>query len=288
MHPGPFETFFTAKGLRLLDQAIDLALLEDGEDLTSNGLFGTDESIQARIMAKEELVLAGLPIAGRVLARCGTAAFSPSAVEGSAVSPGTVVARIDGQARAVLKAERVMLNFLCHLSGIATLTRRYADLLDGTRTRLLDTRKTMPGLRYPEKYAVRLGGGVNHRIDLEEMLMLKDNHIDRWGGIEGAVLRLRTTYSPCPPIEVECRTLEQVEEAVSCRVERIMLDNMDQERLREALSIIPGTIQSEVSGGVTQENIRAIAELGPDFISVGRLTHSAPSVDLSLQYDGST
>jgi nicotinate-nucleotide pyrophosphorylase (carboxylating) len=193
---------------------------------------------------------------------------------------------IDGQARAVLRAERVMLNFLCHLSGIATLTRQFADLLAGTRTRLLDTRKTMPGLRYPEKYAVRIGGGLNHRIDLEEMLMLKDNHIDRWGGIEGAVRRLRAIYSPCPPIEVECRTLEHVEVAVSCRVDRIMLDNMEQARLKEALSIIPGTIQSEVSGGITRENIRTIAGLGPDFISVGRLTHSAPSVDLSLQYDG--
>jgi nicotinate-nucleotide pyrophosphorylase (carboxylating) len=287
MDRGLFEAFFTSKGMRFLDEAIDLALREDGMDLTSTGLFSPEEQIRARILAKEELVVAGLPIAARVLERCsgGAARFLPGVSEGESVPSRTVIARIDGQARSVLKAERVMLNFLCHLCGIATLTRRYADQLRGTRTRLLDTRKTLPGLRYPEKYAVRLGGGYNHRIDLEEMLMLKDNHVDRWGNIAGAVLQLRSTYSDCPPIEVECRTQEQVREAVSTKVDRIMLDNMDGEGLRSALALIPDSIQSEVSGNITLDTIRSIAALGPDFISVGRITHSAPSVDLSMQYD---
>jgi nicotinate-nucleotide pyrophosphorylase (carboxylating) len=288
MEPVLFEAFFGSKGMAYLDEAIDLALREDGLDLTSWGLFGPEEQIRARILAKEELVMAGLPIASRVLERCsgGGASLNPAAAEGETVPPRLPVAFIQGPARSVLKAERVMLNFLCHLSGIATLTRKYAERLHGTRTRLLDTRKTLPGLRYPEKYAVRLGGGLNHRIDLEEMLMLKDNHIDRWGGIDGAVRRLRSVYADCPPIEVECRTLEQVREAVTCSVNRIMLDNMNVEELRSALALIPASIQSEVSGSVTLDTIGTIAAIGPDFISVGRLTHSAPSVDLSLQYEG--
>jgi nicotinate-nucleotide pyrophosphorylase (carboxylating) len=287
MTQGLFEEFFTSKGMGYLDEAIDLALREDGSDLTSVGLFTPQEQIQARILAKEDFVVAGLTIASRILERCsdGGARFKSAVAEGETVLNGTVIARINGQARAVLKAERTMLNFLGHLCGIATLTRCYVNRLYGTKTQLLDTRKTLPGLRYPEKYAVRLGGGVNHRIDLEAMLMLKDNHIDRWGNIKGAVRRLRSVYIPCPAIEVECRDLEQVAEAVASGVDRIMLDNMRGEGLREALALIPDSIETEVSGNVTLDNIRSIAELGPDFISVGRLTHSAPSVDLSLQYD---
>ena len=287
MDKGLFAAFFTPKAMRFLDEAIDLALEEDGRDLTTIGLFGPEERLRGRIVGKEELVVAGLPVAARILERCTgcPSGFISMAAEGDAVKGGTVVARVEGTVHAVLKAERVMLNFLCHLSGVATLTNRFAERLRGTRTRLLDTRKTLPGLRYPEKYAVRLGGGVNHRIDLEELLMLKDNHIDRWGDIAGAVQQLRAVYPECPPIEVECRTLEQVRQAVDCLVDRIMLDNMDPSAMRDALALIPDTIETEISGNVSLDTIRDIAALGPDFISVGRLTHSAPSADMSLQYE---
>ena len=185
----------------------------------------------------------------------------------------------------MLKAERVILNFITHLSGIANLTARYVRELDGTGVRLLDTRKTTPGLRWPEKYAVQAGGGVNHRKNLAEMLMLKDNHIDAAGSITAAVAKLRARYRPCPPVEVECRTLEHVREAVAAGAERIMMDNMEAPRLSQALALVPPDIEAEVSGGVRLETIRAIALTGPrrpDFISVGRLTHSAVAADFSM------
>jgi len=166
---------------------------------------------------------------------------------------------------------------------VATATASYAQKLSGTRTRLLDTRKTLPGLRYPEKYAVRVGGGCNHRMNLSEMLMLKDNHIDRAGSITQAVGLLRVAYDRCPPIEVECRTLAEVREAAGLGVERIMLDNMDLKTMAEALRMVPPTTETEVSGGVNMESIESIARLGPDFISVGALTHSAPALDLSMR-----
>ncbi|MFP4070756.1 MAG: carboxylating nicotinate-nucleotide diphosphorylase [Desulfovibrionales bacterium] len=282
-----FDSFFQNRARSFLLESIDQALKEDGRDLTSEGLFTQDDRLKARIVAKEEAVVAGLPIIALVFERLGVlkeTVVDCLVKDGSSVASGTELARIDGPAAAVLKAERVVLNFLCHLCGIATLTRRYAALLENTKTRLLDTRKTLPGLRYPEKYAVRLGGGFNHRITLEEMLMLKDNHVDRMGGIRVAVERLRSRYSPCPPIEVECRTLEHVQEAVQSRADRIMLDNMNDDDIVQALGVIPETIETEVSGNVTMDSIRRIALLGPDYISVGRITHSAPSVDLSLQY----
>ena len=185
------------------------------------------------------------------------------------------------------RAERVILNVVSHLCGIATLTRRYVQALEGTGVRLLDTRKTMPGLRYPDKYAVLCGGGHNHRRNLAEMLMLKDNHIDAAGSITGAVQALRARYNPCPPIEVECRNCDEVREAVACKVERIMLDNMSPDRLPEALELVPSSIETEVSGGVSLDTIRDYAMASPrrkpDFISVGRITHSAVTADLSMR-----
>jgi nicotinate-nucleotide pyrophosphorylase (carboxylating) len=184
-----------------------------------------------------------------------------------------------------------MLNFITHISGIANLTARYVKELEGSGTRLLDTRKTLPGLRYPEKYGVLVGGGVNHRFSLEDMLMLKDNHIDAAGGITPAVARLRETCANELPIEVECRGLEEVREAVACGVRRVMLDNMtgngDGSDLVQALALIPEHIEVEISGGVSLENIAALAvpdlPRKPDFISVGRLTHSAPAADFSMR-----
>ena len=209
------------------------------------------------------------------------------AKEGEEVAKGSIVARISGPARQVLRAERVILNFVSHLCGIANLTRRYAEKLEGTGVRLLDTRKTMPGLRYPDKYAVLCGGGHNHRRNLAEMLMLKDNHIDAAGSMTKAVELLRGRYTPCPPIEVECRNHDEISEAVACRVDRIMLDNMTPDMLPEALEMIPSSIETEISGGVSLDTIRAYATVStvrkPDFISVGRITHSAVTADLSMR-----
>lgn len=286
MNATSFESFFTGPAMDILLRGIDMALEEDGRDLTSLALFHEDDVLEARIVAKQEAVIAGLPLIPIILRRTGENGFTDiSARDGDLVKPGDVVARLHGPAPLLLKAERVIMNFLCHLSGIATLTRRYVQEVAGTRTRLLDTRKTMPGLRYPEKYAVLCGGGLNHRLDLSRMLMLKDNHIDRAGGITKAVALLRAAYDPCPPIEVECRTLKEVSEAVSLAVDRIMLDNMSLELLKAALAVIPENIESEVSGGVHFENLAEIAALGPDYISVGRLTHSAPFADLSMQVE---
>ncbi|MDR2892812.1 MAG: carboxylating nicotinate-nucleotide diphosphorylase [Deltaproteobacteria bacterium] len=236
--------------------------------------------------------------------------WQPVATEGAAVKNGDRLAIIEGSTRLLLKAERIMLNFITHMSGVATLTARYVQALEGSGVRLLDTRKTLPGLRAAEKYAVQVGGGCNHRFSLEDMLMLKDNHIDAAGSISKAVGLLRAAYAPCPPIEVECRNQAEVLEAVAAGADRIMLDNMEPEAIGEAMSVIPRSIETEVSGGVNLENIAALvrgpwvngsgqsasgSERGvscsgqalrrpPDFISVGRITHSAPQVDFSIRF----
>lgn len=270
---------------------LELSLAEDGPDLTTEGVFGPGDRLQAIIVAKEQTIIAGLPVIPLVMDLCAahpeelSYTWQSLAKEGEEVAKGSIVARISGPARQVLRAERVILNFVSHLCGIANLTRRYAEKLEGTGVRLLDTRKTMPGLRYPDKYAVLCGGGHNHRRNLAEMLMLKDNHIDAAGSITRAVARLRETYSPCPPIEVECRTLDHVREAVAAGADRIMMDNMGAPLLGQALELVPAHIEAEVSGGVTLETIRGIALTGPrhpDFISVGRLTHSAVAADFSM------
>ena len=284
-----FEAFFQGPALEFLIRAIDLALEEDGPDLTSLAIFAPDDRLAARIVAKEDSLVAGLPILPLVLERMGDAArceVAFFAADGDAVPDRTVVAAITGPAVTLLKAERVMLNFLCHLSGIANRVRQAVTALGGGKTRLLDTRKTLPGLRYPEKYAVLVGGGVNHRKNLAEMLMFKDNHIDRAGGIPQAMAALRKAYQgkvdKMPPVEIECRTLEEVGQAVAERPARIMLDNMDMETMRKALSMVPQGIETEVSGGVDLAALSAIATLGADFVSVGRITHSAPSADFSM------
>lgn len=281
-----FDEFFQGVAKNFLTQAISLALDEDGPDLTSDAIFSEAQRAHSIILAKEDTICAGLPIIPLVLQ-----AVRPDVPfdvtyfhkDGDFVPAGTTVAEFVSAPAICFKAERVILNFICHLSGIANLTRRYVDALKGSRTTLLDTRKTLPGLRYPEKYAVLLGGAKNHRMDLAEMLMLKDNHIDQAGGISPAVAAVRAAYSPCPPIEVECRTLEDVSEAAELGVDRIMLDNMAPETLTEALARIPGGIETEVSGGVTLSTIADIGSIGPDFVSVGRLTHSAPAADFSMR-----
>jgi len=280
-----FDTFFQAEAKLFLLAGIRIALSEDGKDLTSLGIFEDSDLAVAHIVAKEDTIVAGLPLIPLILEFAGCEFQHMLNVdEGDRVSAGAMLAAIQGPAAHLLRTERVILNYLGHLSGIATLTAKYVAALQGSRTTLLDTRKTLPGLRYPEKYAVLVGGAKNHRLNLSEMLMVKDNHIDRAGGIIPAVEKLRLAYpEDCPPIEVECRTLEEVDQAVSAGVQRIMLDNMAVPLLREALARIPEGIESEASGNVTLENIAEIGAAGPDFVSVGRITHSAPCSDLSMR-----
>lgn len=288
-----FSEYFQGSAQAHLLSILKLSLAEDGPDLTTEGVFSTDDRLQAIIVAKQDTLISGLPIIPLVMDMCrelsgGQACtWQALAREGERVSRGTTIARIQGTARQVLRAERVILNMISHMCGIANLTRQYADELEGTGVRLLDTRKTMPGLRYPDKYAVLCGGGHNHRRNLAEMLMLKDNHIDAAGSMTKAVDLLRARYNPCPPIEVECRNQTEIREAVACRVNRIMLDNMTPDMLPGALELIPESIETEISGGITLETIRMYATASvnrkPDFISVGRITHSAVTADLSMR-----
>lgn len=289
MSEARFDAFFQGPAREFLIRAIDLALEEDGPDRTAQAVFAPEDRLAARIVAKQDTLVAGLPLAGLVLDRMGETPrcrIDYAVAEGAFVADRTVVAVLHGPAVTLLKAERVILNFLCHLSGIANRVRQAVDVLAGSKTRLLDTRKTLPGLRYPEKYAVLVGGGVNHRRNLAEMLMLKDNHIDRAGGIPQAMAAVRRAYADhpeaTPPVEIECRSLDEVRQAVAERPSRIMFDNMDLDAMRQALELVPAGIETEVSGGVTQEALAAIAALGPDFVSVGRVTHSAPSADFSM------
>jgi nicotinate-nucleotide pyrophosphorylase (carboxylating) len=288
----PFDVFFTGPARKRLMRAVREALAEDGADIAANAVFGAGDMLCAEIVAKEDTVLAGLPLVPVILAE--TAALQPGAWEttayaedGDCLPAGTTAASVRGSARVLLRAERVILNFLCRLSGIAALTRAYVNALEGTGVMLLDTRKTAPGLRYPDKYAVRAGGGRNHRKNLGELHMLKDTHIEAAGGITTAVQRLRAHLPAGAPVEVECRTSEEALEAAACGVSRIMLDNMNPEMIGSTLDMLPPHVEIEISGGITLDNIRSFASAGgkrrADFISVGRITHSAPAADFSMR-----
>ncbi len=288
-----FSEYFQGEARAHLLSILQLSLAEDGPDLTTEGVFGLDDRLQAVIVAKERTIVSGLPVIPLVMDLCAahpeelSYTWQAFAKDGEEVVAGTLLARIIGPARQILRAERVILNLVSHMCGIANLTSLYVETLEGTGVRLLDTRKTMPGLRYPDKYAVLCGGGHNHRRNLAEMLMLKDNHIDAAGSMTKAVGLLRARYNPCPPIEVECRNQDEIREAVACKVDRIMLDNMTPDMLPGALAMIPSSIETEVSGGINLDTIRAYATAGtvrkPDFISVGRITHSAVTADLSMR-----
>lgn len=285
-----FDSFFQGEARDFLLWNIRLALAEDGADLTGRAIFVPEHRSEAVIVAKQDSLLAGLPIVPITLAEAeayeaGEWSWEPLALEGSSVKNRDQVARIEGNTRLLLKAERVILNYIMQLSGVANLTALYARELEGAGSRLLDTRKTCPGLRYPQKYAVRVGGGLNHRLGLDKMLLLKDNHIDAAGSVSRAVEMARRCAPDGLGLEVECRSLDEVREAVALKVDRLMLDNMDKQTLSRAMELIPPGIETEVSGGVGLENISALAGLkprAPDFISVGRLTHSAPAADFSL------
>lgn len=280
-----FADFFRPDRLALVHRLVDLALDEDGRDLTSEALFERASILHASIVAKEDSLVVGLPLIAIILERmhCSGHRIVLLAADGQDVLRGQEVARISGPAPVLLKAERVVMNFICRLSGVANATRRFVQAVEGTGVRVLDTRKTTPGHRYLEKYAVRMGGGHNHRANLEEMLMLKDNHIDQAGSITAAVQRLGHAYAVCPPLEIECRTLDHVREAVGLNPQRIMLDNMSPQLATEALRLIPGHIESEISGNVTLATIRNLAELRPTFISTGAITHSAVVADFSMR-----
>jgi nicotinate-nucleotide pyrophosphorylase (carboxylating) len=267
------------------DHLIDLALEEDAGlgDVTSRAIFSSTHRSRGFIDAKQDLVVCGLAVAERVFARVDPALKTrPLVADGARVKPGARVLAISGPTASLLTAERTALNFLQRLSGIATLARKFADAVAGTGVRVVDTRKTTPGWRALEKYAVRCGGCFNHRSSLGEHVLIKDNHIAAAGSLAAAVKRARAAAPHAAKIEVEATTLAEVKEAVRAGAEVILLDNMSPESIRRAVALIAGAAVVEVSGGVRLETLRSFAETGVDVISVGALTHSAPAVDLSL------
>ena len=278
--------------LKITDEVealIDLALKEDlGEngDVTSNFILNSDKKGQASIIAKQAGIIAGLPIAERVFQKVNPALAVQNRVEeGAKVEPSEEIVRISGPLGDILTAERTALNFLQRLSGIATLTAEYVRQTGGTQAKILDTRKTTPGFRMLEKYAVRKGGGQNHRFGLYDMVLIKENHISTAGGIINAVQQIREQMAAGNldlQIEIEVRSLTEVEQALNLKVDRLMLDNMSLDEIREAVELVSDKVELEVSGGVNCGTVRAIAETGVDYISVGALTHSAPALDLSL------
>lgn len=265
---------------------IKRALEEDigSGDVTTDTIVPADTSLRGRIVAKQDGVVAGLEVAKHVmLALNKQITFTKNVADGSSVTRGTVLAQVEGSARALLTGERTALNFLGRMSGIATLTRRFVDAVSSTNAVILDTRKTAPGLRITDKWAVRLGGGQNHRTGLFDMVLIKDNHIDFAGSITAAVERVRASGTKLE-IEVETRTLDNVREALSLGVERILLDNMSIEMMREAVTICDKRARLEASGNVTLDNVVEVACTGVDYISVGALTHSPKVFDVSLEF----
>lgn len=269
-----------------ISQYIKRALEEDigPGDVTTDTIVPPDASLRGRIVAKQDGVVAGLEIARQVMLTLNeSVVFRPLVDDGSSVTRGTVLAHVEGSARALLTGERTALNFLGRMSGIATLTRKFVDAVKGTKAVILDTRKTAPGLRITDKLAVRLGGGQNHRTGLFDMVLIKDNHIDFAGSITAAVERVRTSETKLE-IEVETRSLDNVREALALGVERILLDNMSTDTMREAVAICAGRARLEASGNVTLDNVFEVAATGVDYISIGALTHSPAVFDVSLEY----
>ncbi|MGB3525248.1 MAG: carboxylating nicotinate-nucleotide diphosphorylase [Flavobacteriales bacterium] len=275
------------------EELIDRAFDEDvGDgDHTSLSTIPSDAKGSAHLLVKAEGILAGVELAQAICERIDEGLnLRPLLLDGARVVPGDVAFTINGSSRSILLVERVMLNFMQRMSGIATLTRAFVDAVEGTRCRVLDTRKTTPGLRGIEKWAVRIGGGTNHRHGLYDMMMIKDNHADFAGGIPQAINRAKAYQrerNMSIPIEVETRNIIEVGQVLSVGgIQRIMLDNFDIDTLREAVLLIGGKFETEASGGITLKTARAYAECGVDFISVGALTHSAVSLDMSLKAMG--
>ena len=272
-----------------LNEFIDRTLAEDlgyefeggGHDITSSSVIPEDTQFEGAITSREELVVAGMPIAEAFFRNLDPKIeIEILCSEGERVKPDTKLMCINGNARAILTAERSALNTIQHMSGVATIVRRYVEAMDNPNCTLLDTRKTIPGLRQLEKYAVRLGGGSNHRLGLWDIAMIKDNHVQVAGGVAQAVQR--AIEAGVAKIICEVDTIDQIEPAIQAGATRILLDNMEPSTLRKAVKIVSGRAPTEASGGITLETIKAMANTGVDYISVGRLTQSAPAMDIGL------
>jgi nicotinate-nucleotide pyrophosphorylase (carboxylating) len=276
----------------LIDDIAAGSLSEDvgRGDVTSRAVVKSGQQARGNFMAKQEIVLAGLEVSDAVFMHLDPyLQIETTAGDGDVVQAGKVFARVVGEAQMLLAAERVALNFLQHLSGIATLTRKYVEAVAGTNAKIVDTRKTTPGLRALEKYAVSVGGGHNHRMGLDDSVLIKDNHIALAGGVGEAVRRAREAAGHLHKIEVEVATLDQVKEALAAKADILLLDNMMPETIRQAVQLVSShelgerRTLLEASGGITLSNVRDYAEAGVDMISIGALTHSAPAVDISFK-----
>lgn len=270
-----------------VDNIIKTALLEDINylDTTTDYLIDEDQENTARFLAKADGVLCGIDVALRVFTILQEQGFEAKVYkhDGDVLEKGDIIAEIRGKTRTLLKGERTALNLLQHMSGVATATRQAVKAIEGTNASIADTRKTLPGLRPLQKYAVTVGGGKNHRYNLSDSAMLKDNHVDAGGGIASAVAKLRQKLGHMTKIELEVRSLDELGQALEAGVDVIMLDNMSCEEMREAVAITNGRALLEASGGITAETLRAIAETGVDIISMGALTHSVTAFDISLK-----
>lgn len=271
----------------LYEETIERVLAEDlgrGGDITSAAIIPSNQQGSARIISREKGGLAGVQVALAVFRKLETdLEILSSLSDGTQIEEGSLILEVHGSMRALLSAERAALNFLAHMSGIATLTNRFVQAVSATRARIVDTRKTLPGLRILEKYAVRCGGGHNHRMGLDDAILIKDNHIIAAGGIVPAIEACRRMVSHCHKIEVEVDTLEQLKDALKVSPDIVLLDNMSIEELREAVRITDGQVITEASGGITLKRVAEIAATGVDVLSIGALTHSAPSLDLTME-----
>jgi nicotinate-nucleotide pyrophosphorylase (carboxylating) len=265
-------------------ELIKRALAEDlqgGEDITSVATVSGSEKVVADFVARKSGVIAGIDMARAVLVEVGLKDISVLVQDGARVEAGAVLLTVRGDTRAILLAERTALNFLGHLSGIATLTRRWVDEVAGTHCAIRDTRKTTPGMRLLEKYAVRMGGGTNHRMSLSDAALIKDNHIAAAGGVVAAFSQVRAKF-PSAPIEIEVDTLEQLKEVLPLKPDLVLLDNMSPEQCAEAVAITAGSCKLEASGGILLESAKSYALSGVDYLAIGALTHSAPVLDIGL------
>lgn len=270
-----------------VDLVIEAALREDMPqgDITSENIIPPGSESEAVIIAKERGVLAGIDVAQRVFFKIDPSIHFDKVFEDAQMfKKGDTLARLRGNSISILKAERTALNFLQRMSGIATETKKFVTALEGTRTKILDTRKTTPGLRFLEKHAVKMGGGSNHRFSLSEMVLVKDNHLKLVGSISQAIKRAKERIKTGVKVEVETTSLEEVKEAARSGADMIMLDNMSLEKINDAVKWVKGRVPLEVSGKVTLKRVKEIASLGVDFISVGGLTHSYRSVDMSIEF----
>ena len=263
---------------------VKAALAEDlagGVDVTSVATIAADAELKAEFVARESGVVVGIEMAKAVLTEVGVAGIEVLVQDGASVKAGDVLIKVTGNARAILLAERTALNFLGHLSGIATLTNQWVKEIAGTNCQVRDTRKTTPGWRELEKFAVHMGGGTNHRMSLSDAALIKDNHIAAAGGVKAAFNAVRSAF-PTAPIEVEVDTLEQLAEVLPLKPDLVLLDNMTPEQCRSAVSIVAGQTKLEASGGITLDKARSYAETGVDFLAIGALTHSAKNFDIGL------